>query len=83
MAAAAAINSICGLASTLLLMSGREAVVRRYSLGQLLAICLVSLVLEPQWGVSGIAAAVVLGALVRDGGMMLYVLTVAGSKVRQ
>ena len=82
-AAAAAVNSICGLASTLLLMSGRESVVRRYSLGQLLAVCAGSLVLAPLWGVTGIAAAVMLGTLVRDGGMMLYVLTLSGPKVGQ
>jgi O-antigen/teichoic acid export membrane protein len=71
---AVAVNAVLGLASTLLLMSQREETVRFYSVVQLVVIAGSALVLAPQLGVNAIALSVLLGAIVRDGGMMGAVL---------
>ena len=72
---AATINAAFGLASSFLLMSGRERRVQLFSLAQLATVCVVSIVLAPRFGVVGIGWAMVVGALVRDGGLMLTVVT--------
>jgi O-antigen/teichoic acid export membrane protein len=71
---AVAVNAVFGLASTLLLMSQREEAVRFYSVVQLLVVTGSALLLAPLVGVSGVALSALLGAIVRDGGMMTAVL---------
>lgn len=73
-ALAVAINAALGQASTLMLMSGRESLVRFFSFLQFGAVAVASLALAPTYGVNGIAMAVVFGSLVRDGGMMSTVI---------
>lgn len=69
------LNASFGLSGTLLLMSGAAGIVRWFSLAQLVVICLGALAFVPHQGVTGIAWAMVMGALVRDGGMMVFVLS--------
>ncbi|NKN34560.1 lipopolysaccharide biosynthesis protein [Marichromatium bheemlicum] len=69
-ALASSINAAFGLSSTLLLMSDAAGIVRWFSLAQLVIICLGALAFVPHQGVTGIAWAMVIGALARDGGMI-------------
>ncbi|MBF0235697.1 MAG: oligosaccharide flippase family protein [Desulfamplus sp.] len=71
---AVVINAAFGMASNFLLMTGGEKMVKIFSIFQLIVICLTSILLAPRLGPIGIAWGMVLGALVRDGGMMIYVL---------
>lgn len=72
-ALASSINAAFGLASNLLLMSGSGKVVRWFSLLQFIAICLTASLLTPFYGVIGIAFTMVVGSVIRDGGLMTYV----------
>lgn len=70
---ACAINAGFGLAQILLLMQDKAQIVERFSAAQLAVIIVASLFLMPLFGVTGIAWAMVLAALIRDGGAMGYV----------
>jgi len=67
-------NATFGLASNLMLMSGRERTVRLFSSLQLLAICVGSAALVPTWGMVGIGIAALLGSVTRDFGMTMFLL---------
>lgn len=69
------LNAAFTLASRWLLMSGAQAIVRRFSLLQLIVVFLGGVVLTKLFGVVGLAWALVVATLARDGGMFVYVIT--------
>lgn len=68
---ATSVNASLGLSSNALLMAGRPRPVTLFSLLSLVAIVFGSLFLAPSFGVTGIAGAMLLGSLLRDGGLTL------------
>lgn len=72
-AIATSLNAVFGLSGTLSLMSGSAWILLLFSMAKLFVICLCSLALVPHHGVTGITWAIVMGALVRDGGMMVFI----------
>lgn len=73
-AVSCAVNASLGLSGTLLIMSNKAVIVSLLSFLQLSVICIVAVVVAPKAGAIGIAAAMIAGALIRDGGAMGYVI---------
>ena len=73
-ASATAINACFGASTNLLLMNGKAGVVSLFSTAQLSSIAIGTLLLAPHWGITGIAATILLGAFCRDAGSMAFLL---------
>jgi O-antigen/teichoic acid export membrane protein len=74
------VNATFGLASTYLFMAGSARTVVLLSLLQLLAIAALGVVLAQLMGPTGIGIALVVGAVIRDGGSMIVVRRMLRSK---
>lgn len=70
--AAATVNAAFSPASTVLLMTGGERIVRLFSLAQLAVVCALSVSLGYGFGVEGVCFAILVGTVVRDGGLAWY-----------
>lgn len=68
------INASFGLSSNYLIMNGKEKVVRHFSLFQLIFLCISGYFLASYFNIAGIAAAMILGSIARDCGMIAYII---------
>ena len=82
-ALAASLNAAFGLSGTLSLMTGSARILRLFSMAQLCVICLGSLAFVPNYGTTGITWAMVMGVLVRDGGMMVFIVSCISIKLSE
>lgn len=68
------INASFGISSNYLIMGGEEKLVQNFSLLQLIVLCISGYFLASYFNIAGIAAAMILGHIARDCGMIAYII---------
>jgi O-antigen/teichoic acid export membrane protein len=67
--AATTVNAAFSPASSVMLMTGGQRVVRLFSIVQLVVVCVLSASLGYRFGIEGVCWAILIGTVVRDGGL--------------